>query len=121
MTTHPSPTQARARVLPWLLAGAFVIGLAGTARAESNEDRSDAAALAAAKVSLSQAIATAEQSAGGKAIGADVDNQNGVARIAVEVAGGQGVRTVLIDPQTGKVVATRVTGAEHEEDGEHAD
>jgi hypothetical protein len=120
MTTHRS--KARARVLPWLLAGALAVGLAGTARAASHEDRSDAAVMAAAKVSLGQAIGIAEHSAGGRAIGAEVDNGNGAARIAVEVASNQGVRTVLIDPQTGNVLATRVTGSgHHDPDGADTD
>ena len=114
MTTYLSQTKARARRLPWLLVGALAIGLAGTARADSSEDRSDAAVLAAAKVSLGQAIAIAERRAGGRAIGAEVDNGNGAARIAVEVASAQGVRTVLIDPQTGHVIAIRATRGEHQ-------
>ncbi len=122
MTTYLSQTKARARLLPWLLVGALAIGLAGAARADSSEDRSDAAVLAAAKVSLGQAIAIAERRAGGRAIGAEVDNGNGAARIAVEVASAQGVRTVLIDPQTGHVVAIRATRGKHQaKDGADTD
>jgi len=42
-----------------------------------------------------------------------VDNENGRVTIAVEIAAKDGVRTVLIDPATGQVAATR-TGGDHE-------
>ena len=103
------------------LAGVLVLGLSGAAMAKDNQDRSDAATMAAAKVSLAQAITTAEQHAGGKAFDAGVDNQNGKARISVEVAGGQGVRTVLIDPATGAVVGTHAGGEDQEGEGGHED
>jgi len=77
----------------------------------------DAAALAGMKVTLTQAITMAEQQGGGRAIGADVSQENGAIRIAVEVAGPQGVKTVLVDAQTGQVNATR----DGDQDGEDND
>jgi len=108
----------RPRIALPALAGVLVLGLASAALAKENQDQSDAATMAAAKVSLSQAIATAEQHAKGKAFDAGVDNQNGKARISVEVAGSQGVQTVLIDPATGAVVGTHAGG---EDQGGHED
>lgn len=90
----------------------------GVALAKGHDDDSnDAAALASTKVTLVQAIATAEQQTGGRAIGAGADNENGRVAIAVEVAAKDGVRTVLIDPATGQVAANRA-GGEHENENE---
>ncbi|MGH7156081.1 MAG: PepSY domain-containing protein, partial [Acetobacteraceae bacterium] len=78
-----------------------------------NQEAQDAQALANSKISLSQAITTAEQKTGGKAFDAGVDNNNGTARISVEVASNQGVKTVLVDPQTGQVIGINVGGDQH--------
>ena len=78
-------------------------GLAGVALASSNEN-GEAAALQGAKISLMQAIATAEQQTGGKAFDAGVDNEHGNVRIAVETNGPKGVQTVFVDPQSGQVI-----------------
>lgn len=96
------------RILPVALAATVITVAAGSLASskERGEAGHDAAALVNAKVTLQQAIATAEQQAGGKAVGAGVDNENGIVRIAVEVAGSQGMRTVLVDPQSGQVTAT---------------
>ena len=83
--------------------------------ADRDQDQRDTAALANMKVTLQQAIATAEQQAGGRAVGADVSQENGATRIAVEVAGQAGVKTVLIDGQSGKVTATHDAGQDHED------
>lgn len=84
---------------------------------EDSEERGlddDAAAMLTANVTLADAIATAEKEAGGKAISAGIDDEDDAFFIAVTVARGEQVRTVLIDPQNGKVVKI---GA-HDEDGE---
>ncbi len=103
--------------IPLALAGLLAFGAVGSiARAaERNQDQADVAALASMKVTLPQAIATAEQQAGGKAVGADVVQENGATSIAVEVAGQSGVKTVLIDAQSGKVTATHNGGQDHED------
>jgi len=96
-------------LIPIALAALLAVGAAaGAARAENqDQDRPDAAALAGMKVTLMQAITTAEQQAGGRAVGADVSQEQGAVRIAVEVAGPQGMKTVLVDAQTGQVTATQ--------------
>lgn len=94
------------------LAGLLATGaLAGTALAAGSDEQQEATALQNAKVTLSQAIATAEQQTGGKAYDAGVDLKGGVARIAVETNGPKGVQTVIVNAQTGKVVGTHA-GAE---------
>lgn len=100
------------------LAALLALGAAGgiAHASERSEDQTDVAALASMKVTLSQAIATAEQQAGGKAVGADVIQENGATRIAVEVAGQGSVKTVLIDAQSGKVTAAHEGGQDGEDD-----
>ncbi len=96
------------RIIPAALALLLIAGSLGYAQAKDDgQDGRDAAALAGMKVTLTQAIAVAEQQAGGKAVGADVSQQGGTTRIAVEVAGPQGVKTVLVDAQTGQASAAQ--------------
>lgn len=83
--------------------------------ADRNQDQRDTTALGNMKVTLQQAIATAEQQTGGRAVGADVSQENGATRIAVEVVGQAGVKTVLVDGQSGKVTATHDAGQDHED------
>ena len=103
------------RTLPIALAVVAAVGAAGVAQAQGrDQDSRDAAALAGMKVTLQQAIATAEGQAGGRAVGADVSQERGVTRISVEVAGPQGFKTVLVDGATGQVTATRDGGGDTE-------
>ncbi len=91
------------------LALVALIGLGATAQigyaSERSERQNDAAALANAKVTLQQAVATAEQQAGGRAASADLQQDKGVPQFEVEVVGQQGVKTVLVNAQTGTVTA----------------
>lgn len=109
------------RIVPFALAGLLAVGAAsGIAHADQNRDqdgRDAAVALAGMKVTLQQAIATAEQQAGGRAVGADMSQERGATRIAVEVIGPQGAKTVLVDAQTGQVTATH----DGRQDGEDQD
>jgi len=106
------------RIVPFTLAALLVGGLAaGAARAETgdaDQDKADAATLAGMTVTLPHAITTAEQSAGGRAVGADVRQVSGAPQIAVEVAGPQGAKTVVVDGQTGRVLATTAGGQDTE-------
>jgi uncharacterized membrane protein YkoI len=93
------------------LAGLLATGtLAGTAFAAGNDEANEATALQNTKVTLSQAIATAEQQTGGKAFDAGVDTKGNATRIAVETNGSKGVQTVIVDAQTGQVVGTHAGG-----------
>lgn len=97
-------------------AGLLALGTAaGVAHAAvSDQDSRDGAAIAAMKVTLPQAIATAEQQEGGRAVGVDIAHGTGTPQIAVEVAGPKGVRTVLVDAMTGRVTATHDAGQDDE-------
>ncbi len=107
------------RLAPIAFAALLTTAAGSAALAKGHDDDSnDAAALAGAKVTLTQAIATAEQQTGGRAIGAGADNENGRVAIAVEIAAKDGMRTVLIDPATGQPIANRA-GGEHESDEEN--
>lgn len=102
----------------YVLGGLLCVGVAGgiayAALPDAAPDARDAAALADMKVTLTQAIATAEQKLGGRAVGADVSRQAGVTQIAVEVVGPQGARTVTVDARTGQITAMAAAGADGE-------
>jgi uncharacterized membrane protein YkoI len=99
------------------LAGAGA-AFAGSAKRADNEQNETAAVLAA-KISLTQAIAEAERQAGGKAVQAGVENQNGSIAYDVEVASGTTVQKVLVDPTTGKVLKIAPHTADTEKDGDN--
>lgn len=105
------------RILPVALAAVVITGAAGglAFAKERGDAGNDAAALASTKVTLQQAIATAEQQAGGRAVSADIKQERGAARIEVEVAGPQGVKTVLVDAQSGQVTATHAGDQDNED------
>lgn len=93
------------------LAGLLAAGaVAGTAMAADRDGDQEAKALQGAKVSLTQAIATAEQQTGGRAYDAGVDVKDGQTRIVVETNGPKGVQTVAVDAQSGQVVASHSGG-----------
>ena len=108
-------------LLPLAVVALLAGGVLGTtARADQAAGLSDAALIAAAKISLAQAIVAAEQHSNGHAVGAGIDNQNGTVQFAVEVATGLGTQTVLVDPNTGSVTAVQA-GSDQGSDGEHQD
>ena len=102
-----------------LLAVATIValgGAAGIAQAGDKPDSAEMAKLMAAKTSLTQAIAIAEKETGGKAIGADFDNQDGAFSLEIEVLKDNAVSKVIIDADTGKVVkVAAVADSENEE------
>jgi uncharacterized membrane protein YkoI len=100
------------KLLPITAAALLTLGaVAGVARAEAGHgEAADVAAMAGSKVTLVQAITTAEHSAGGPAIDAGLDSEHGTPAIAVAVAAKDGVHTVLVDMATGKVVTTQPVG-----------
>ncbi|MCB1771442.1 MAG: PepSY domain-containing protein [Candidatus Competibacteraceae bacterium] len=66
----------------------------------------DALAVASAKISLTQAIAAAEQQVGGKASKAEYEHENGQSVFEVEVVKDQSVMDVKVDPTSGQVLAS---------------
>ena len=101
-----------------LLAVATIValgGAAGIAQAGDKLDPAEMAKLAAAKTSLSQAIAIAEKETGGKAIDAGFDNEDGTMSLEIEVLKDNNVSKVIIDADTGKVVKVAVADSEDDE------
>ena len=107
----------RKKLIPVAVASLVALGsVVGTAFAGTNDNAQEMAALSGAKTSLNQAIATAEQKVGGKAINGGLNNENGVMTYAVEVVDkGNAVQTVLVDLNTGGV--TKVAPADTESEG----
>lgn len=101
--------MSRKWIIPAVMATLLGLGAAsGAAKAETtdgNQNGRDTAALAETKISLAQAITTAEQNAGGRAVSADIADTKAGPRIDVEVANAQGVKMVAVDGKTGQVTA----------------
>ena len=94
---------------------AALAGAAGIAQAGDKPDAAEMAKLAAAKTSLSQAIAIAEKETGGKAIDADFDNKDGSLSLEIEVLKDNSVSMVTIDADTGKVLKVATAASENDE------
>lgn len=91
----------------YAIAVVMLVGAAGGALAKGkNEDANDMAALSSMKVSLTQAIATAEQQGGGKAVSADIVTKGGSPQIAVELIASGSTKKITIDGKTGQVTGT---------------
>ena len=92
------------------LAGILILGVAGPALGGTKGEAQGQNALQGTTLTLSQAIAIAEHQTGGKAYDAGVDVDHGKPRVVVETNGPSGVQTVIIDAQSGQVVAARAGG-----------
>ncbi len=106
-----------------LAAGAFTVLLAAGPAAWANEEGPGQAAMQAlsgAKVSLQQAVATAQQKTGGRAFEATIEQDNGVpAYWIATVANGGGVTHLRVDPMSGAVRVSpgqAIAGLEHQQD-----
>lgn len=66
------------------------------------------AGLAAAKISMPQAIATAEAHVAGQAIGVELDDKRNRGVYEVEVLTGDQIMEVKIDSRDGKVISAKV-------------
>ena len=110
-----------------LILSVLVAASVGSAYAgESGEN--DGAALAQTKISLTQAIAAAEQHANGRAIRAELEDENGTIVYGVEVLSGAKATDVKVDVRDGKILSAqadtvdRGDGADEREDkGEQAE
>lgn len=99
----------RKLMFPALIIAAGVATAAGLAYAkESSGSKNEAMAdLAKAKISLGQAVATAETQAGGRATKAELDGEGGVVAFKVEVVTPDNkVMDVKIDANDGKVLSS---------------
>ena len=115
----------RRTLLTAALAGVIASGAIGgsvAAYARNNEQATDEAAIMAnAKITMAQAIATAEQQVGGKAVGTGIEDQDGTVYFEVQVVKDGARQKVLVDPQTGKIVKTVTADNERNERGHEND
>ena len=94
---------------------AALLGLGAVAYAAQNHEDNDAQAVLNTKLSLVQAVGAAEQHAGGRAIRAELENENGRIVYGVEVVGKNQVTDVKIDANNGQIVSAQAdTGDAHE-------
>lgn len=101
---------------------ASALGFAGAVQAKDSERPTDeAAVMANAKVSMAQAITTAEQQVGGKAVDSGIEDQNGTVFLEVTVLTGTQKHRVLIDPQSGQVVKTALDNNDERDNGHERD
>lgn len=102
-----------------LAAGAF--GMVGAVSAKEKDSKTNEASIVAnAKVTMAQAIATAESQVGGKAVGTGIEDQNGTVAYEVEVLKDGQKHKVLVDTQSGQV-KTAMVDNEHNENGHEGD
>jgi uncharacterized membrane protein YkoI len=115
----------RTKLMTAILAGTLASGAIGGSVAAYAKNRDaptdEAAVMANAKVSMAEAMATAEQAVGGKAVGSGIEDQDGTVYLEVQVLKGGTRHKVLIDPQSGKVVKTVTADNEQNENGHEGD
>lgn len=117
--------MTRTKILSLAVAGVFAAGTlatAGTAFAKDRDEKTNEAAIMAnAKVTMAQAIATAEQQVGGKAVGSGIEDQNGTVAFEIAVLKDGQTHKVLVDPQTGQIVKAAIADNEQNENGQEND
>ena len=92
------------------LAGVLILGMAGPTFPANNGEAREETALLGTKFTLSQAISIAEQQTSGKAFDAGVDVNHGKPRVIVETNGPNGVQTLIVEPESGKIVGGHAGG-----------
>ncbi len=101
---------------------ALTLAAAGSmAYAATGAMENDALAIATARISLVQAVTTAEQHAGGKATHAEYENSKQGWVYDVEVVNGVKVFDVRVDADKGTVISSAEDKAEHDDDNDKKD
>jgi uncharacterized membrane protein YkoI len=103
-----------------LFAAALAATALGTAYAARN-DAGDAAVLSQAKITLSQAIASAERHTGGRAVHARIENENGSAVYGVETVQGSTATDVKVDAGDGHVLSAQADHGDQATEEENDD
>lgn len=91
-----------------------IIGSVYAANIMKNEN--DALAIRTTKISLSQAVSIAEQQVAGKAVRAELEENNDHLVFDVEVVQGQKVMDVEVDPTSGKILSTTEDKADQDDE-----
>src|ERR1700687_5569317 len=106
-----------------LIVGTLLVLATGTMAASAapgnNEQRGTPMDFSKTPVTMSQATATAEQQAGGRATRAKLENEKGKLLYEVKVAGKDKATEVQIDAQDGKVLATNAAKHDHKHGARH--
>lgn len=92
------------------------LAFAGVNGANEGQEN-DAALLSKAKISLTQAIAAAEGHVRGKAIRAELEDENGTLVYGVEVVNGTQATDVKVDINDGRILSAQADQADHETEG----
>lgn len=92
------------------------LAFAGVNGANEGQEN-DAALLSKAKISLTRAIAAAEGHVQGKAVRAELEDENGTAVYGVEVTSGAQTTDVKVDINNGKILSAQADQADHEAEG----
>ena len=106
----------RALIVGTLLAFATGMTAASAAMGKGEHDRAPID-VSKATVTMSQAVATAEQQAGGKATRAKLENETGKLLYEIKVASKDKTTEVKVDAQDGKVLASGAETAAHKRGG----
>ncbi len=77
----------------------------------------DAALLSQTKISLTQAIAAAEEHSQGKAVRAELENENGTLVYGVEVTSGKQTTDVKVDINNGKILSAQADQEDRDAEG----
>jgi uncharacterized membrane protein YkoI len=102
-------------LIPALIMAAGVATAGGLVYAQQASAQNDAITnLAMARISLVQAVTTAEQHAGGRASRAELQNENGRLVYGVEVADNANTTDVKVDATDGTVVSAQLDQDDHE-------
>lgn len=97
---------------------ALATGMTAASAAEGKRQHGDAPIdLSKVTVTMSQAVATAEQQAGGKATRAKLENETGKLLYEVKVTSKDKATEVKVDAQDGKVLATNADTHTHKHRG----
>jgi len=107
----------RALMVGTLVAFATGMTAASAAMGRGEHDRAPVD-VSKATVTMSQAIATAEQQAGGKATKAKLENETGKLVYEIKVAGKDKVTEVKVDATDGKVLASGAETHAHKRGGD---
>jgi uncharacterized membrane protein YkoI len=100
---------------------AAVLASVGAAAYAANALENDAAAIAQAKIPLTQAITVAEQHTGGKASRAEYEKTKTGWAYDVEVVNGAKVFDVRVDADKGSVISSVEDKADHDDENDKAD
>lgn len=100
---------------------AIALAATGVGAYAAKAMETEAAALAQAKVSIVQAIATAEQHANGKATRAELEQSKAGLTFDVEVVSGTKVFDVKVDAEKGTVISSAEDKADRENDEDSQD